>query len=94
MRMRRKLPDSQLGCLRATGRAEVVGRSARARAGAYSHAAAEVRKCERRLAVTDVRRTEQREQRLVLVDWKQLPRAERPTLGREVERMSLISPMN
>src|SRR4051794_30956690 len=48
-------------------------------------AAALVRQGEVHAAVAAERRAEQREQRLVLVDRKELAVAHRPTLGREVE---------
>jgi hypothetical protein len=52
----------------------------------HGASAAQVRQSEIRLPVAAVGRTQQREQRLILVDGQKLPIAERPAFRREVER--------
>jgi hypothetical protein len=75
--------------LLAAGCAEVIRRQARPLPEAQSQSTAQVGQIERGLAIAAKGSPEEREERLVLVDWQGLPRAQRPSAGCEIEAEGL-----
>ena len=65
---------------------EVVGREPLTLTKAVGHTSTQIGQCESAYAVAAEGRAQKREQRLVLIDRKQLSGAKRPALRREIER--------
>ena len=85
VRVRRHLRGGQRMAFLSASLAERTRGAPRALAEMDRRARAQVGQGERGLPVAAVRRAQQREERLVLVDRQHLPVAERPSLRREVE---------
>src|SRR5262249_60314939 len=84
--MRRYFRLEKTHGLRAPCLAEIVQRKARTLSRMHRRVALHVGEGEVGFAISPVRRAEQGKERSVLREGQDLPIAERPTLGREVER--------